>query len=464
MEEFFKVIIKQHYIPRLYLRKFKNKNSSNDVVKIYLFKNTQIFEEDISKIFYRDYFYTTITDYLNLIKILKDLLDEELKNCNKIFSEIILKFKNEVDRIAEEAERKALLKSLDGNLFNIKRHDLLKRGANYYKVFPIYLEIFNPFKTTLNNSISEVDKFLRKGKRGDNLAEIKETSKSFYDLVITLKENTKKSKKELENIKKKAEKSTKKDKSYENDDIQKDAAKNMNNIMYRAIKDVISIISSILTKLNNTKDKATLEDKLGAFETTCIVSKDDLNSNNLEFDDNIKFKINKYILIQYYRHLNLNNNDETWSSKIFEILECTDYKKLKKKNDLELVKLNGVIIKTDKNIFCTSDKPILYDNNMGILIFPFSPNTVYIVIKKYYKNLKSNILYLNFNEEEKLIKNINYLIKNNFNELIISSEKEILFEEISKEDFIMELEETLKKYNLIKNNSYIFQKSIYKNK
>ena len=249
------------------------------------------------------------------------------------------------------------------------------------------------------------------------------------------------------------EKSTNEDKSYENDDIQKDAAKNFNNIIYRAIKDVVSIISSILTKLDNTKNKATLEDKLGAFETTCIISKDELNFNNLEFDDNIRFKINKYILIQYYRYLNLNNN-ETWSSKIFEILECTDYKKLKKKNDLELVKLNGVIIKIDKNIFCTSDKPILYDNNIGILIFPFSPNIVYIVVKKYYKNLKSNILNLNFNEEEKLIKNINYLIKKNFNEFIISSEKEILFEEVSKEDFIIELEETLKKYNLIKNNVY----------
>ena len=449
MEEFFKIVVKQHYIPRLYLRKFKNGNSSNDVIKIFLSKNTKIFEEDISKIFYKDYFYTTITDYLNLIKILKDLLYEELEKCDKIFSKIILELKNEVDKIAEEAERKALLKSLDGNLFNIKRHDLLKKGANYYKEFPIYLEIFNPFKNTLNNSIFKVNNFLRKYKKINSLAEIKETSKSFYDLVIILKKNTQKSKKELENIKKKVEKSTKEDKSYENDDIQKDAAKNFNNIIYRAIKDVVSIISSILTKLDNTKDKATLEDKLGAFETTCIISKDELNSNNLEFDDNIKFKINKYILIQYYRYLNLNNN-ETWSSKIFEILECTDYKKLKKKNDLELVKLNGVIIKIDKNIFCTSDKPILYDNNTGILIFPFSPNTVYIVVKKYYKNLKSNILNLDFNEEEKLIKNINYLIKNNFNEFIISSEKEILFEEISKEDFIIELEETLKKYNLIK--------------
>ncbi len=449
MEEFFKIVVKQHYIPRLYLRKFKNGNNSNDVIKIFLSKNTEIFEEDISKIFYKDYFYTTIADYLNLIKILKDLLYEELEKCDKIFSKIILELKNEVDKIAEEAERKALLKSLDGNLFNIKRHDLLKKGANYYKEFPIYLEIFNPFKNTLNNSIFEVNNFLKKYKKINSLAEIKETSKSFYDLVIILKENTKKSKKELENIKKKVEKSTKEDKSYENDDIQKDAAKNFNNIMYRAIKDVVSIIFSILTKLDNTKDKATLEDKLGAFETTCIISKDELNSNDLEFDDSIRFKINKYILIQYYRYLNLNNN-ETWSSKIFEILECTDYKKLKKKNDLELVKLNGVIIKIDKNIFCTSDKPVLYDNSTGILIFPFSPNTVYIVVKKYYKNLKSNILNLNFNEEEKLIKNINYLIKNNFNEFIISSEKEILFEEIPKEDFIIELEEILKKYNLIK--------------
>ena len=449
MEEFFKIVVKQHYIPRLYLRKFKNGNSNNDVIKIFLYKNNKIFEEDISKIFYKDYFYTTIADYLNLIKILKDLLYEELEKCDKIFSKIILELKNEVDKIAEEAERKALLKSLDGNLFNIKRHDLLKKGANYYKEFPIYLEIFNPFKNTLNNSIFEVNNFLKKYKKINSLAEIKETSKSFYDLVIILKENTKKSKKELENIKKKVEKSTKEDKSYENDDIQKDAAKNFNNIMYRAIKDVVSIIFSILTKLDNTKDKATLEDKLGAFETTCIISKDELNSNDLEFDDSIRFKINKYILIQYYRYLNLNNN-ETWSSKIFEILECTDYKKLKKKNDLELVKLNGVIIKIDKNIFCTSDKPVLYDNSTGILIFPFSPNTVYIVVKKYYKNLKSNILNLNFNEEEKLIKNINYLIKNNFNEFIISSEKEILFEEIPKEDFIIELEEILKKYNLIK--------------
>ena len=449
MEEFFKIVVKQHYIPRLYLRKFKNGNNSNDVIKIFLSKNTEIFEEDISKIFYKDYFYTTIADYLNLIKILKDLLYEELEKCDKIFSKIILELKNEVDKIAEEAERKALLKSLDGNLFNIKRHDLLKKGANYYKEFPIYLEIFNPFKNTLNNSIFEVNNFLKKYKKINSLAEIKETSKSFYDLVIILKENTKKSKKELENIKKKVEKSTKEDKSYENDDIQKDAAKNFNNIMYRAIKDVVSIIFSILTKLDNTKDKATLEDKLGAFETTCIISKDELNSNDLEFDDSISFKINKYIIIQYYRYLNLNNN-ETWSSKIFEILECTDYKKLKKKNDLELVKLNGVIIKIDKNIFCTSDKPVLYDNSTGILIFPFSPNTVYIVVKKYYKNLKSNILNLNFNEEEKLIKNINYLIKNNFNEFIISSEKEILFEEIPKEDFIIELEEILKKYNLIK--------------
>ena len=195
MGAFFNIVIKQHYIPRLYLKKFKNENSTANEVKIFLSKNIEIFEEDISKIFYKDYFYTTIADYLTLIESLKTLLDEELEKCNKIFSEIISNFKNELDRIAEEAERKALLKSLDGNLFNIKRHDLLKRGADYYKVFPIYLEIFNPFKITLNNSISEVEKFLRKGKREYNLAEIKETSKSFYDLVITLKENTKKSKK-----------------------------------------------------------------------------------------------------------------------------------------------------------------------------------------------------------------------------------------------------------------------------
>ena len=162
MEEFFKIVVKQHYIPRLYLRKFKNGNNSNDVIKIFLSKNTEIFEEDISKIFYKDYFYTTIADYLNLIKILKDLLYEELEKCDKIFSKIILELKNEVDKIAEEAERKALLKSLDGNLFNIKRHDLLKKGANYYKEFPIYLEIFNPFKNTLNNSIFEVNNFLKK--------------------------------------------------------------------------------------------------------------------------------------------------------------------------------------------------------------------------------------------------------------------------------------------------------------
>ena len=76
MEEFFKIVVKQHYIPRLYLRKFKNGNNSNDVIKIFLSKNTEIFEEDISKIFYKDYFYTTIADYLNLIKILKYLLYE----------------------------------------------------------------------------------------------------------------------------------------------------------------------------------------------------------------------------------------------------------------------------------------------------------------------------------------------------------------------------------------------------
>ena len=453
MEAFFNIVVKQHYIPRLYLRKFKNGNSNNDVIKIFLYKNNKIFEEDISKIFYKDYFYTTIPDYLNLIKTLKDLLHEESEKYEKIFSEITLKLKNEVDKIAEEAKRKALLKSLDGNLFNIKQHDFLQKGADYYKVFPIYLELFNPFKITLNNSIFEVNNFLRKSKKEDNLTEIKETSKSFYDLVITLKENIQKSKKKLENIKKKVEKLTKEDKSYENDDIQKEAAKKMNNIIYRAIKDVISIISSILTKLDNTKDKATLEDKLGAFETNCIVAKNELDSNNLEFDDSIKFKINKYILIQYYRYLTLNDN-ETWSSIIFEILECTDYNKLKKKNELELVKLNGIIIKIDENIFCTSDKPLLYDNNIGILIFPFSPNTVYIVVRKYYKNLKANILNLSFNEEEKLIKNINCLIKNNFNEFIISSEKEILFEEISKENFIIEFEEILKKYNLIKKNIY----------
>ena len=47
MEEFFKIVVKQHYIPRLYLRKFKNGNNSNDVIKIFLSKNTEIFEEDL---------------------------------------------------------------------------------------------------------------------------------------------------------------------------------------------------------------------------------------------------------------------------------------------------------------------------------------------------------------------------------------------------------------------------------
>ena len=277
---------------------------------------------------------------------------------------------------------------------------------------------------------------------------IKEVSKFFYDLVIDLKKNTKKEKEKLEDIRKKVEKSTNEDKSYENDDIQRDAAKKINNIMYKAIKDVVSIISSILTNLDNAKNKATLEDKLGAFETTCIVAKDELNSINF-FDDSVRFKINKYILVQYYRYLNFSDNGETWSPKIFEILESTNYKTLKKKMDLELFKLKGIIIKLDNNVLCTSDKPVLYDDNNGILIFVFSPNIAYIVIKKYYKELKSNILTLNCNEEKKLIKKINFLIKNNFNEFIISSEKEILFEETSKENFVIEFEEILKKYNLM---------------
>ena len=444
LEEFFKIVIKQHYIPRLYLRKFKNKNSTTDEVKIFLFKNSDIFEKDISKIFYKDYFYTTIDDYLTLVKNLKVLLFEEKEKSEEIFPKIVSNLINEVDKIAEEAEREALLKSLDGNLFNIKRHDLLKKGADYYKVYPIYLEIFNPFREFLNNSISKINQFLKI----DDLNEIKEVSKFFYDLVIDLKKNTKKEKEELENIRKKVEKSTNEDKSYENDDIQRDAAKKMNNIMYKAIKDMVSIISSILTNLDNAKNKATLEDKLGAFETTCIVAKDELNSIDF-FDDSVRFKINKYILVQYYRYLNFSDNGETWSPKIFEILESVDYKNLKKKIDLELFKLKGIIIKLDNNIFCTSDKPVLYDDNNGILIFIFSPNIAYIVIKKYYKKLKSNILTLNCNKEEKLIKKINFLIKNNFNEFIISSEEEILFEETSKENFVIEFEEILKKYNLM---------------
>ena len=225
----------------------------------------------------------------------------------------------------------------------------------------------------------------------------------------------------------------------------------MNNIMYKVIKNIVSgIISSILKKLDDTKNKATLEDKLGAFETTCVVAKDELNSNNLKLDDDMKFKIKKYILVQYYRYFNLSSG-ESWSPKIFEILNCTEYKKLEKKNNLELLKLNGIILKLDKNIFCTSDNPVFYDNNNGILIFSFSPSIVYIVIKKYYKNLKSNILNLDYNEEKKVIKNINYLIKNNFNEFIITSEKEILFEKISNESFIIEFGIILKKYGLIKN-------------
>ena len=444
LEEFFKIVIKQHYIPRLYLRKFKNKNSTTDEVKIFLFKNSEIFEKDISKIFYKDHFYTTIDDYLTLVKNLKASLFEEKEKSEEIFFKIVSNLKNEVDKIVEEAKREALLKSLDGNLFDIKRHDLLKKGANYYKLFPIYLEIFNPFRKFLNNSISKINQFLKI----DDLNEIKEVSKLFYDLVIDLKKNTKKEKEKLEDIRKKVEKSTNEDKSYENDDIQRDAAKKINNIMYKAIKDVVSIISSILTNLDNAKNKATLEDKLGAFETTCIVAKDELNSINF-FDDSVRFKINKYILVQYYRYLNFSDNGETWSPKIFEILESTNYKTLKKKMDLELFKLKGIIIKLDNNVLCTSDKPVLYDDNNGILIFVFSPNIAYIVIKKYYKELKSNILTLNCNEEKKLIKKINFLIKNNFNEFIISSEKEILFEETSKENFVIEFEEILKKYNLM---------------
>lgn len=281
MKEFFKIVIKQHYIPRLYLRKFKNSNSTNDKIKIYLSKNTEFFEEDISEIFYKDYFYTTILDYSNLIENLRDSLYEEVEKCDKILFEAISKLKDEVDKIAKKAEEKALLKSLDGSLVNIKRYDLLKKGADYYREFPIYIYILNRFKKVLNSSIDEINIFLKKYKKSDNLSEIKEISESFYDLVISLKENIRKSKKKLEDIKKKVDKLTNEDKSYENDNIQKDAANNMNNIMYKVIKNIVSgIISSILKKLDDTKNKATLEDKLGAFETTCVVAKDELNSNN----------------------------------------------------------------------------------------------------------------------------------------------------------------------------------------
>ena len=110
MKEFFKIVIKQHYIPRLYLRKFKNSNSTNDKIKIYLSKNTEFFEEDISEIFYKDYFYTTILDYSNLIENLRDSLYEEVEKCDKILFEAISKLKDEVDKIAKKAEEKALLK------------------------------------------------------------------------------------------------------------------------------------------------------------------------------------------------------------------------------------------------------------------------------------------------------------------------------------------------------------------
>lgn len=460
-QEYLEIKEKQHYIPRVYLRQFKSRKSNNKKQKIFLHnKKNKIFEQDINEVFQEKLYYTGCSDYLNAIDKLKTILKEEIDGYINNIGEIFKKTQKKTEQLMKEVIEKTEL----DNETDIKDTNVLTIGYKYYKKNPFYLEILKEILEKYSKeSVKKINIFinstrikinlLKKKYINDDLKGVKELSSSFYKLEKDLEKDLEKNKKSIKNIKEKVDKLSNNDKEDNDKPIIKEASNKFNTIIYESLKEIsFKLFSKILKKLNNIKNTAVLEDKLGLFEGKCILSKNKniFSENDLirgKLKDDLKFRILKYILVQYYRFYSL--TDKKWG-KLVEILGYKNYNDICKRTDLKLLKLNGILIKIDKKIFCTSDNPILYDEKLGIVIFPFSPSIIYIVIEKYHKELKLHILNLKYREEQKLIKNINFLIKNNSFKLIISKKKKILTRKISKENFIIKFEEILKKCNLIK--------------
>ena len=114
-QEYLKITIKQHYIPKVYLKNFRiknNDNSDNKKVKVFLHeKNGMVNIETTDNIFFKNLEYTKLLNYLKVLENLKSILKKEIENYSKnkiVFEE---KIDNEIKNFIEifNHERKPLL-------------------------------------------------------------------------------------------------------------------------------------------------------------------------------------------------------------------------------------------------------------------------------------------------------------------------------------------------------------------
>ena len=210
LQEYLKITIKQHYIPKVYLRHFKIKNLEEKEEKILVYnKFTKIKKEiKIEDIFYKEFLYTNIDKYFEILLELKNILRTEYNQ----LSINIYKFLNEqgddyVKLLCEyESEIKGPLKAI----FKEQIEKQYKKKYSCWAVFSldneveeIYLAFLSNFinistsliisflrKTLeiyMSNSIKVVEEFLQK--KDKNLKEknnIKKISNSFFKLATDL--------------------------------------------------------------------------------------------------------------------------------------------------------------------------------------------------------------------------------------------------------------------------------------
>ena len=499
-QEYLKITIKQHYIPKVYLKNFRiknNDNSDNKKVKVFLHeKNGMVNIEATDNIFFKNLEYTKLLNYLKVLENLKGILKKEIENYSKnkiVFEE---KIDNEIKNFIEifNHERKPLLnkhfeitnenykhfheskKEQIVNSLIFKDTQVLMKSLNYKDIFKISSKKF--FEKTLK----EIEKFLKKNNykiKNDDIKKAKELSNSFYNLLELLENKAIIAEKAIEIAKQEVIERSKNDLEVSSD-FQKKYAVMYNDIIENHLKEInCNTIKNIIIKLNREKkrDKLFLENLLGKFEDGCIVNKKNINKlDNIlkkkvlkkadkEFLKNSKLNIMKFLLVQYYRMLYINEKNTELQREIqyllvILILKCNSYKNLKKFFNCNLLNFNGIIVRVDEDKFCTSDNPILYDKSKKILMYTLTPQIIYFGIEDSDILLTIDILNLSYKNEKSLIDTINYFIISNAQKKIISNTNIISIKKETMENFLKEFKEILKKYNKINCLSNKVQKSL----
>ena len=472
LQEYLKITIKQHYIPKVYLRHFKIENLEEKEEKILVYnKLTKIKKEiKIEDIFYEEFLYTNVDKYFEILLELKDILRIEYNqlstNIYKFLNEqgddytkLLCEYENEI-----KEPLKAIFKEQIGKQYRKKYsywavfsldnevEEIYSAFLSYFINMATFLIISFLRKTLeiyMYNSIKVVEEFLQK--KDKNLKEknnIKKISNSFFKLVT-----------DLENIN-----------SSINDRIKKveeevqEKQSNYSILELKYAQKFNAITSKCLYRLNTRwaikilkifrnykkKENQPLEDTLNEFEDGCIfninqkrksIFEKNRDTENSILKNNFIFNISKYILVQFYRYPSSQEIDE---KLLREIIDYTDYKKIKNSvNIFSLIKAEGILIKIDEPLFITSDNPVFIRDN--ILIFTLTPNLVYLIMDKSIIILKQNFWQLEYQSHKDFIKNVNYFIFENAKKNIILSDKnnldiqDELIQKISLEEFSVKL-------------------------